>query len=329
MIRAKPLLALVQIVMGALLCVAGAHADGEESREAQALRLFKEARSDMGNGRYAEACPKFAESNTLYPGAGTMLNLAYCHEKLGKRAQAWGEYQAAAVAAHDDGKSEWEDAAHARAGRLEASIAWIVVHVDKTADVSHLTIQFDGQPFEVRQLERPTPVDPGRHDVKVSAVGKQTWATTVDVDVRDTPTVDVPALEPLPIATVPAPSHPPPASSADAAPSRGWSAQRITAVVLAGAGVGALGLASGLGLSARSTYLGADCQGQICTPQGSNTQSRAIEVAGVATVAAVVGVASLASAAILWWTSPPYARTVRVGASAGPMAWGLSMEGAW
>src|SRR5450755_4687989 len=103
MIRAKPLLAVVHVVVAVLLFVAGARANGEDGREAQALRLFKEARTDMASGRYGEACPKFAESNTLYPGAGTMLNLAYCHEKLGRRAQAWAEYQAAAVAAQADG----------------------------------------------------------------------------------------------------------------------------------------------------------------------------------------------------------------------------------
>jgi hypothetical protein len=328
--RVKALLAAAHVALGALLLAGSARADEEGGRAAQAERLFEGARADMANGRYADACPKFSDSNTLDPGAGTMLNLAYCYEKLGKRAQAWSTYQSAAVAAREDGKPDWETAAHARASQLEPTVAWLVVHVDRTTDASRLDIRLDGEPFGVGRLERPTPIDPGRHDVKVSAEGKQTWATTLEVGAEDTPTVEVPVLEPLPMA-VPVPvSHPPPATGAEVHPAHRWGSQRIAAVALAGAGVGALGVASGFALSSLVARYGADCGGGgACTAQGANARSRAYGQFDVAGVVAGAGAVSLAAAALLWWMSPSHTQSVRVEPTAGQTSWGLSVRGAW
>ena len=328
MICTKSFLVAARVLIGLLLLVGAAHADEQDGRQEHALRLFKEARLDMRDERYGDACPKFAESNTLDPGAGTMLNLAYCYEKLGKRARAWAEYQSAASAAQADGKSDWEEAAHVRAAQLEGTIAWIVVHADAPADVKHLDIRLDGEPFDVGQLERPTPVDPGRHDLKVSAPGKQTWSTTVEVDARQSPTVDVPALDPIPTAIAPPASQPARIPAAGVASPPGWGTQRVVSVAVAGVGVAALGVASGFGLLARSTYNGADCQGRLCTQQGADAQSRAYAQAAVATGAAVAGAIALVATGILWWTSPSPSR-VRVEATAAQAGWGLSLEGAW
>src|SRR5271156_1769624 len=61
--------------------------------------LFEEGRRLVAAGSFADACPKFADSERLDPSGGALLNLASCYEKLGRSATAWVTYREAASAA--------------------------------------------------------------------------------------------------------------------------------------------------------------------------------------------------------------------------------------
>jgi hypothetical protein len=50
----------------------------------RAERLFAEASALVAAGKYAEACPRFEESERLDGALGTHYNLALCFEKIGK-----------------------------------------------------------------------------------------------------------------------------------------------------------------------------------------------------------------------------------------------------
>ena len=85
------------LLLGAatLALAPAAHADDD----APALVLFKEARALVGDGKYAEACPKFEQSLALEVGVGTQFNLADCWEHIGRTASAQKLFLGAAASA--------------------------------------------------------------------------------------------------------------------------------------------------------------------------------------------------------------------------------------
>ena len=76
--------------------------------KAAAQALFDEGKRLMDAGQFAQACPKFADSEKLDPGVGTLLNLGVCYEKNGQTASAWATYKEAASAAANAGEAARE-----------------------------------------------------------------------------------------------------------------------------------------------------------------------------------------------------------------------------
>ena len=80
--------------------------------------LFVEGRQLFAQGDFAKACPKFEESNRLDPAVGTLLNLAACEEKAGKRAQACTHYAEVARLTQQSGQQERAKFAQEKAQNL-------------------------------------------------------------------------------------------------------------------------------------------------------------------------------------------------------------------
>lgn len=145
-------------------------ADAPPADAAAGEALFREGRRLMKVGDLAGACAKFDESQRLDPAPGTLANLADCEEKLGRLASAWEHWRSTAdrLPASDRRRAT----ALARAAALEANLPRLMIEV--AADQPQgLTIHRDGVPLGLASLGEALPLDPGRHQIVVSAPGRR------------------------------------------------------------------------------------------------------------------------------------------------------------
>jgi hypothetical protein len=301
-----------------LAIAAPAHAQNASS-QAAAQALFDDARNLMNDGKFAEACPKFAESERLDPGAGTLLNLANCYEKNGQTASAWVTFKDAAAAADVKHRADWSQRARERSTALEPTLSRLTISVPQDARIAGLEIRRDGVLVGNAEWGTAIPVDPGDHGLEVIAPGKKKWTSTAKVGPKsDAVTVNVPVLEDEPKAVTPPPATTSPAQAATAQPvapaaeppppaAHAGGTQRMVGIVLGGAGVAGLvvggifgGVASGKNSDAKRL-----CPTTQCTSaEGVKDNDDAKSAATVSTVAMVAGGALLAGGLVLFFTAP-------------------------
>lgn len=155
-------------------------ADAETgASKAAADALFAEGRALAGQGKYAEACEKFAESERFEPSAGTSLNLGECHEKLGRTASAYGAFGEAKRMAALRQDTEREAYAAERRAALEPHLSKIALSIPK--QVPNVKIFLDGQALGPGAIGAAIPVDPGKHAVRAIASDKPTFEKVLDV----------------------------------------------------------------------------------------------------------------------------------------------------
>jgi hypothetical protein len=304
--------------------------------KAAAQALFDEGRSLVEHRQFAEACPKFAESQRLDPGIGTELWLADCYENNGQVASAWAAFKEAAAAAalvHD----KRETVARDRATALETKIPRLMIVVSDTAAAQALEVRRDGVIMAATAWGFALPVDPGVHTIAASAVGHKPWSTTVQVAGRaDTLQVTIPALEDAtPLAAQerePAPRTDTIETQTPLAPDHAQDTagdgQRLTGALLAGAGVLGIGLGTFFSFDAKSTYDASNqgaCTDNICTSTGIHDRDVANQKALVATLGMGIGAAAVVSGGILYFFAP---RGGSASVAIAPNAHGAAMRAA-
>ena len=286
-------------------------------RTAVAEALFQQARDLFKQANYAEACPKFAESQRLEPKLGVLLNLAVCHEKLGKIATAWAEYTSAAVIARREGGKEREDFARERVAALEKQLARVTIRM--SLPPVGLSLTLDDQPLDRAALSTSLPIDPGQHTLTATAPGMIAWSTTItvtperaDLDLlipalavasapAPTPVAALtPVATPVPTAVVLAPklaaveAPPPPRDGARVLMYAGFSVG--TAGVL-------LGAITGIVTLTRAGNLSDKCTNGHCATDQTDTLSSVNTLANVSNVGFAVGAVGLGvGVGTLIWT---------------------------
>jgi hypothetical protein len=267
-------------------------AGGDSPAVAEAL--FRSGRQLMAQGNYAEACPKFAESNRMDPKLGTLLNLALCHERTGKTATAWAEYVQAGETATRLGQGQREQVARERAVALEPTLPHVVIDARATPG---LAVTLDEQPIGAGAFATAIPVDPGEHVVRATAPDKKPFVESFAMQPGPGErTVHVSLLDaPAPVAAapvVPQPAAPPADSSAR---TEGSPARRTWGWVIAGAGVATIGVGAYFGMHAfsmKSTAEGECDAAGSCTPAGASAMSSMKTSETISTITTLAGAAA-------------------------------------
>ncbi|HTB73415.1 MAG TPA: hypothetical protein VK762_09240 [Polyangiaceae bacterium] len=144
-----------------------------QSNAAIAEQLFLDGRALMTAGKVHEACGKFADSQRADPALGTLLHLAACHEKDHRPATAWSEFMDAAEQARNSGQHDREHFARTHAAVLEKALQKIVIDISPPVD--GVDVKLDSQPLPAGIIGTEIPLDPGDHDLDVTAPGKKPW----------------------------------------------------------------------------------------------------------------------------------------------------------
>ena len=287
------------------------------SNEAAAQALFDQARGLMTAGKFAEACAKFAESDRLAPGAGTLLNLGSCYEKNGQIASAWATYADAASAADKANRKDWATRAKTRMAALSPDLSKLSIAVPATSQLDGLEVKRDGVVVGASSYGVPIPVDPGPHVIEATAPGHKKWTNVVQVAAKkDQVAVTLPPLEAAPDAVVVAPpptvTTPAPVQATQPTPdqptSSHGSTQRVVGIAVAGVGVVgvAVGAVFGLVASGKKGDAGNNCNPDLsrCNSTGVSDMSSARSSATIATVGFIAGGALVAGGVVLYLTAP-------------------------
>jgi hypothetical protein len=274
--------------------------------EAAAEALFAEGKRLAAEGKLAEACPKFAESNRLDRGAGTLIHLADCYEKNHQSASAWATFKEAASAAQGLGRADWEKLASARAAALEPKLAKLTIRVTDPADKIEVTR--DGTPTSSASWSVPIPVDVGTHVVAASAPGRKPFKASVTVSKdgeRDE--VVVPPLDVAPIAAVGSPSPAPANGDTQSGSTQSGSTQRTVGYVVGGVGIAGLaaGAITGLIAIGKNNDSKKDCptSGACASNDAVDSADSAKSFGTVSTIAFIGGAVCTAVGAVLIFTA--------------------------
>jgi len=272
--------------------------------------LFNAGRSLLEAGEYADACPKFAESQTLAPGLGVTLYLADCYERLGRTASALTEFKRAVEIASTRRDKRGLVAAD-RAASLQSRVPFLSIVVTPAARAQGVTITRDGEPVPASQWDTPVAMNPGTYEIVASAPSKLQSHTKVELAPNNaavTATID--ALEAPGEQGLSAPASLEPATSTvtPVPTTRRWAG-------LVEGGAGILGITVGIVLGSVAlakldeSNAGPCNKADRCTPGGLDLRSQAQGFGNASTIAFVVGGVALASGAVLYLTAPNARKT--------------------
>ncbi len=166
---------------------------GDMSNEMRAESMFRSGEKKFDSGRHIEACADFKESLRLAPKLGTLLNLALCHETVGRTATAWSEFHHGAAWAAQNGQKERHDFAMQHVVALATQLPRVRLQLPTASSIA--SVEVDGEPLPDSHWYLPVFLDPGEHSLALGAPGKR--PATVQFRVIRSPTEQLVSVPPL------------------------------------------------------------------------------------------------------------------------------------
>ena len=309
-----------------VLLLVGAPARAQ-AQQAAADALFDSARAAMAKGALDEACEKFHESDLLDPAPGTELNLADCEEKRGRLASAWVLFRTGEEKLAEN--DERLPVAHARAQALQPRVPKLMLSLEadapKNCRVKDGAVDFGSAAFGV-----PLPVEPGPHELVVSAPGFEPRLFRVLLVPGEVRALVVSPGARASAATPAAPEAARAATHEEPAPSNG---KRTLGFTLSGLGVAGFGvgtIAGALMLSQKHT-VATECQpDKSCTAAGLDAAHSASSLQTVSNIGWVVGGAALGAGVYLLLSSGGSAKaSTSLAVATTPAGGRLSLSRSW
>lgn len=317
----------VAVILAFSLACLDARADDEQR---MAEDLFNQGLAAMAASPpdYPRACRLFEGSFKIdATKQGTLLNLAGCHEQIGKVATAWGEYRKVEAMAAAANRPDRVKLAREHWQALEPRLSYLKIVILPSVWLPSMTVAVDGVTVPAAVIDADAgpkasrmvslAVDPGTHQVVARAPGKRDFVTKAVVDdAKQTVAVQVLALVDAPPGERPSA----PSGSAAGGGKEGIAfdqaervassrAQRTAGLVVGGVGVAALltggvfgVLAVGQASNAAECSNPAGCSGARYQ-DAENAHTRANTFANVANVLVPLGLVFGGVGAALFFTA--------------------------
>lgn len=278
----------------------------------RAEKLFQEGRAALDKGDYEAACSKLRSSFEISDALGPLLNLADCEEKRGRLVAALELWQKGAVRLAEKPRDERGPIAKQHITELEGRIPRLALSLAPGAPAG-IRVRVDGA--EVEGLPREMPLDPGTHEVIISAKGHE--------EKRSTITLDPSEREPFQVA----PGRP----RTDEPGGESGSGRRTAGIVVGGvglAGLVAFGVTGGLMLGKQAVVdEHCDAGSRTCDATGFDAAASGRTLGIVNGAVLGVGLAGVAVGTLLIVTGGGEKKTASVGIRALPGGSMLSLGG--
>ena len=211
---------------------------------------FAQAASRFRAGDYAAALEIFTALSEQTQSPNVQLYIGYCYVKLGRPLDAHRAFSRTLEQTNKLNIPKYQatrDAAQEQLAALNQRLSKLTIFL--VTPLRGAAVKLDGDPIELRQLDRPLTIEPGVHVIEAEAPGANTVVKSVTLEKGTNKTVAV-------LLQNQSAQHPPDAAPHDAARAQGSGRSSYTTLGWAAAGVGLVGwsLFAVAGLRTKSIY---------------------------------------------------------------------------